>query len=428
MEYEGTSTAFIKDYNDTFLPTVIALTNTNGGVIYLGVSGDWVVTGVRSPEAVIELAKGMVAEMIFPEMGEFVKFETQTEDTEEGEATLVAVHVQKGISCPYFLKEKGMRPEGVFIRHEQYTVPAGEADILRMIAETGGASYEDIRTTNQALTFAYFSERLKDISIKLGRDEMMMMHIMRSDGTFSILGELMSDQCAHSIKAAAFEGTGKSVFLEKQEFTGSLLSQYRSAFEFVGKYSNSWERFPQLAVKEAMINAMVHRDYSFSGSTLVNIYSDRMEIVSYGGLVEGVNMEDVHMGVSIHRNMNLTGIFRRFGLVDSHGTGISKIMESYEGCERTANIDVSQNVFRYVLPVVVRIGKSEGVMPELSDSERQAMEIFRTKGTVVRSDIEEGLSLSQTASIELLKKLITKNLIIKTGSGKKTEYRAVEDI
>ena len=100
------------------------------------------------------------------------------------------------------------------------------------------------------------------------------------------------------------------------------------------------------AVREALLNAIIHRDYSFNGSTIVNIYDDRIEFLSLGGLVPGLSMEAVMMGVSQSRNAGLANIFFRLKLVESYGTGIKRINALYKGSHKQAIFESATGAFR----------------------------------------------------------------------------------
>ena len=153
---------------------------------------------------------------------------------------------------------------------------------------------------------------------------------------------LLSDQCSHTIKAAVFEGGSKQVFKDRREFDGSLLKQLNDAYayisqfnrvrsEFSGLYRNDFRDYPEEALREALLNALVHRDYSYSASTLISILDDRIEFVSVGDLSRRIYF-GYHAGISVTRNEWLANVFYRLELIEAYGTGVPKILQSYEGC------------------------------------------------------------------------------------------------
>ena len=127
---------------------------------------------------------------------------------------------------------------------------------------------------------------------------------------------LLSDQCVHTIKPAVFDGSKKTVFRDRRELTGSLLKQSEDAFSYIDQYNrtraefNGLERtdrrdYPTEALRETLLNAVVHRDYATSSPTLISIFDDRIEFVSLGGLVRGITFNDIMPGVSVLRNQHL---------------------------------------------------------------------------------------------------------------------------
>lgn len=110
--------------------------------------------------------------------------------------------------------------------------------------------------------------------------------------------------------------------------------------------------YPEIAIREALLNLLVHREYSFSASALISLYEDRIEFVSIGGLMPEIELEDILAGISICRNPDLANIFYRLQLIEAYGTGISKIMKAYEGTNTRPRIETTKNTFKIILPNV----------------------------------------------------------------------------
>lgn len=105
--------------------------------------------------------------------------------------------------------------------------------------------------------------------------------------TESSLATLLSNQCPFVIKATIFEGNGKNAIRERHTFTGSVLRQLDQASALLNGINESGQ-YPAIALREALVNALEHRDYTYSGPTLINIFDSRLEIVSLGGLTDGL--------------------------------------------------------------------------------------------------------------------------------------------
>lgn len=190
---------------------------------------------------------------------------------------------------------------------------------------------------------------------------MKTLGIMTHYGVYTNLGFLLSDQCVHTIKAAVFQGTTQNEFKDRKEFFGSLFRQMNEVYDYIdfrNQTHSSFQKlhridqrdYPETSVREALLNLLVHREYSFRASTFISIYTDRIEFTSIGGLVSGVTLKDVMMGISVCRNVKLANVFYRLKLIEAYGTGILKIMEAYAGTEKTPKIETSDNAFKIILP------------------------------------------------------------------------------
>ena len=140
-----------------------------------------------------------------------------------------------------------------------------------------------------------------------------------------------------TIKGAVFQGKDQTVFKDRREFSGALMKQMNDVYDYIDFHNQTHATiekllridirdYPEIAVREALLNLLVHRDYAFSASALISIYEDRMEFISIGGLMPGFELEDVMAGISICRNPDLANVFYWLHLIEAYGTGISKII------------------------------------------------------------------------------------------------------
>ena len=313
--------------------------------------------GVEDADACALQVSNMVRDAVKPDVTMFVSYKTLDCD---GKA-VVAVKVQRGTNRPYYLAKKGLRPEGVYVRQGYSSVPATDAAIRQMIKETDGDSFEDMRSLDQALTFESTKGEFETRKIPFGAPQMQALNITSSDGLYTNLGLLLSDQCPHTVKAAVFEGTDPSVFNDRREFSGSLMQQLDEVYDYIDFHNQTHATYqkllrvdtrdyPEVAVREALLNSIVHRDYSFRTSTLISVYDDRIEFVSVGGLLPGFELEDLMMGVSACRNPHLANVFYRLQLIEAYGTGMRKSMGAYAGAASQPQIMATNNAFKIVLP------------------------------------------------------------------------------
>lgn len=356
LEFESDILEYKREYTDDIKRTVLAFANTIGGKIIIGVNDDLSVCGVCDTDKVILKITSSINDTIKPDLSMFIKYSTLLIE----DKYVVVVDIQKGTACPYYLGKKGIRPEGVFLRRGTATLPATETAILNMIKETSGDNYETIRSLEQNLTFNSCHDEFEQANIKFENTQMRTLNLTNSDGEFSNLAFLLSDQCVHTIKIAIFQGTSKQIFKDRYEFTGSLFKQMRECVSFIDRYNSTrseiiginridYRDYPQVAIREALLNALVHRDYSFNSSTLISIFEDRMEFVTIGGLLRGISHEDILLGVSMLRNKNLADVFYRLKLIEAYGTGVVKIIESYDDYSVTPEIKTTDNAFKITL-------------------------------------------------------------------------------
>lgn len=422
---ENATTEFKQEYTPAINKTVIAFANTSGGSIYIGIADGGNIIGVDDADGTMLKLSNSIRDSIKPDVTLFVDYQQKTI---EGKIVLKVI-VQKGTSSPYYLSNKGIRPEGVYVRHGASSVPATETAILRMIKETDGEKYEDVRSINQDLTFGYAEKEFAERDVPFGENQQKSLGLMNVDGIYTNLGLLISDQCVHTVKLAVFEGKEKAQFKDRREFSGSLLKQLNEVYEFIDRYNRNRAEidglhridkrdYPVEAVREALLNALVHRDYSFSDGTLISIFDDRIEFVSIGGLVRGITLDDMMLGISVVRNLKLANTFYRLTLIEAYGTGIPKIMRSYGGFPVKPQIEVSDNAFKIALLNINEFVEK----PFLSESERTVMVLFEGMDSIVRKDVEMALGVSQTMAGRVLKELVSKDKLRTVGQGKNTRY------
>ena len=412
---------------------IIAFANCEGGKLYVGVQDDGTVLGLDNPDEVSLQISNMVRDSIKPDLTMFLHYETLTVDGKK----IVAVDVQQGTERPYYIAKKGMRPEGVYVRQGYSSVPATNTAIRYMIKETDGDRFEEMRSLEQNLTFEFAKKTFAKRNVTFGTAQMKTLGLVTQDGVYTNLGLLLSDQCVHTIKAAVFQGTNQNEFKDRKEFTGSLFQQMDEVYDFIdfrNQTHSTFEKlyridrrdYPETAVREALLNLLVHREYSFRASSFISLYTDRLEFTSIGGLVNGVTLKDITMGISVCRNVKLANIFYRLELIEAYGTGLIKIMDAYEGTGMTPQIETSDNAFKIILPNLNAISVS--IKPSQTGSEKDMPEkkviaLTKEQGVITRKEVEMLLDMGQSSCGRLLKKMVENGLLIQGGKGKNTRYR-----
>ena len=432
---------------DDIKKEIIAFANCDGGKLYIGVRDDGTVIGLDNADSVSLQISNMVRDAIKPDITMFLHYETIVENGKN----VVVVDIQRGTDRPYYLAKKGMRPEGVYVRQGYSSVPATDTAIRRMIKETDGDRFEAMRCLNQDLTFEATKKEFELRKTDFGPQQMRTLKLIDQDGLYSNLALLLSDQCVHTIKVAVFQGTDQTIFKDRREFTGSLMQQMNEVHDFIDfrnqtratiekLYRVDVRDYPEVAVREALLNLLVHRDYSFSASAFISIYEDRIEFVSIGGLMPGIDLEDVMVGISVCRNQDLANVFYRLHLIEAYGTGMGKIMKAYESMQVKPVIETTKNAFKIILPninakyetenatVKTKSGTPVTVHTEkkLSDEEEKILEYARKHGAITRNDVIGLLEVSASTAARVIRKMVKTNLLEQKGKARNTHYTIAE--
>lgn len=436
MEWvESESVELKQEINADFKKEIVAFANTNGGDIFIGITRDGNVIGVENPEFQMERITSMISDGIRPDLVPF----TSVKLLQENGRVIIRVSVLKGTNQPYYLAEKGPRPQGVFIRHGVASIPATIESIRQMIRDADQMTFDQSRSLNQELTFHYAKEYFKKKNLPFSKANQRTLGLIDVNGFWTQTALLLSDQCEHTIRCAIFLGKSKTNFKDRIEFSGSVLKQMEETYRYICQYNALGSRFkgldridqlayPEFAIREALINAIIHRDYSFSGSIIINIFLDRIEFVSLGGLVKGLTLRDVMNGVSELRNKTLANIFYRLRLVESYGTGFARMLEEYPTTIKPQFL-VGDASFVTILPN--RNEKEEHhlemksvVLQKTTDD--PVLDLFKNQKAITRKDVESVLKSSSFPARQKINQLLKENKIKVQGQGPSTTYVLVD--
>lgn len=308
---------------------IVAFANTKGGKIYVGIDDYGKVVGLNNVKEDMGSLSGMIREGIKSDLTLYTSIISKKVENKD----IIELNIMEAPNKPYYLSDKGIKTSGVYLRYGNTSAPASEEVIKKMLIESQGDSFETAISKNQNLHFLSLVEIFSKNKIELDENKFKTLNIINLDDDYTNLGLLLSDECPYSIKCAIYNGKNKIEFKDRKEFTGSILKQVNDVFQYLELYNKTkgkiigLERidrkdYPEYALREALLNAVIHRNYNYTGSILISLYDDHFEITSLGGLVKGLNINDLYLGVSESRNPNLANIFYRLKYVESFGTGI----------------------------------------------------------------------------------------------------------
>ena len=304
-----------------------------------------------------------------------------------------------------------------------------------MIKESDGDTFEENRSLEQELTFEAAQRAFNLYGVEFNPGKYRSLGItQKKDGIYTNLALILSDQCAHTIKIAVFSDEARTVFRDSKEFGGSVFKQFEDTVNYLalcnktssvikGVVRTDKQDYPEEAIREALLNAIVHRDYSFSGSIIINVTDYKMEFISLGGLLAGLSPDDIRSGISQPRNKNLAEVFHRLRLIESYGTGIRRIFNLYAACSEQPQIEVTSNTFKIVLPNMntapaAGSENTEAVPPQM----QKVLDFIKENGQITEKEISDMLGLKKTRTFTVAKQMRDLGLIKVVGRGDSKKY------
>ena len=428
MLLESENTEFKVQATPDLYKEVVAFANTNGGVIYIGVNDNGETVGLPDADATYTQITNGIRDAILPDVTMFTKYELLDNN-------IIRITVSEGASKPYFLQSKGIKPSGVYVRQGASSAPASYEKIREMIRESSGDVFEEMRPLTQDLTFNYAKKSFSTYGVDFSAEKFTVLGITNpTDHLFTNLGLIISDQCPYTTKVAVFEDDNNTKFQDSKEFTGSILCQLEEAFAYLQLHNaaviDGLKRidhfdYPEEAVREALLNALVHRDYTFSGSTIINVNEKEMAFISLGGLPYDLSVEDIQTGISQPRNPKLAAVFHRLHLIESYGTGIRRIFSLYQNCSAQPTFMNAPNSFRLVLPNQNQ--SNLNLVPNeeerISPQKKKILDHLKQHEEITEPEIQELLHVGRTRAYEIAKELRIAGKIQVLGRGKTKRYR-----
>ena len=434
MQYENECIEYKLQMTDDIYKEVIAFANTEGGIIYIGIDDNGNPIGVDDVDGTYTRLTNGIRDAIQPDVTMFVRYSLK-------DNRIIKVEIGEGSYKPYYLKSKGMKPGGVYVRQGASSAQASFDQIRRMIKLSDGDTFEEMRTVTQDLSFDEAKRAFERYSVDFTEDKYIALGLRNiNDDQYTNLALILSDQCPQTVKIAVFGDDNNTVFKDAKEFGGSIFRQLNDSYEYLSLCNRTTATFkglerieksdyPKAALREALLNALVHRDYSYSGSSIININSSCMEFISIGGLLPGLSAEDIRSGISQPRNSRLAEIFHRLKLIESYGTGIRKIYALYKERSVQPRIEVTHNTFKLVLPnmniaadnveTVSAAADSFTVTPQI----KTVLDYLAEYGELTDEELQDLLNIKKTRAYLIARDMNENGLIDIIGRGKDKRYR-----
>lgn len=441
--------------NDSIAKTVIAFANTAGGRLVIGVNDSLKIVGIaeesifQTQEKISSIIHDLCYPNIIPEV-----YTVQVDSK-----ILLVIEIFRGNLLPYWFKPKGLQ-EGTYIRIGSSNRAADKVMIMDLQRQRMHRSFDEEANLEYTLddleldtVYNAFSkigkscdrEKLKNLKLITRFNEIFSP----SNALMIVLGRLDNVQ----IKCARFKGTTMESFIDKKEFGGTLFDMLEKSMEFLqnhlhlsatieGLQRTEHYEIPLAALREIILNAIIHRDYTRNSDIKIAIYDDIVEIISVGGFVNGLTIDDIGNGRSELRNKVLANLFRELGYIESWGSGIGRVrtmcLEAGVDFELTEQGTFVQAHFirPKTTEKVSQIANSEQETAEkppknrriVSKNAEKILLFLKEHGKIDSQDAQEFLGLSQRRIREIFKELVDAQWIKKIGKTKGSFYVLSEEI
>lgn len=393
---ESNRTENKEQLNEDFEQEVIAFLNyKEGGIIYVGINKDGQVVGIENTDLTQLQIKDRIKNNIQPSTLGLFDVTVETIDNKE----VIKVIISSGTEKPYYLRKKGRTPEGCYIRVGSSKERMTERMIDDMYARRIKNTLKEIDSPRQELTFNQLKIYYEEHGLKLNDNFLQNLDLLTSEGKYNYNAFLLADENTVSIKLVRYLGTNKLELLENLEFGNRCLitatqrildrldveNTTYAKIEYFGRKEQ--EKIDSKALKEAVINAIVHNDYSYGNSPIIELYSDRIEITSAGGLPQELSQEEFLEGVTAPRNKELIRVFKDVDLIENIGSGVLRILDAYDkSCFKfmdhflRVSFKYKENPFEYDDAAKIESSKlGSKKSSKLAVSEQQILELCKTE-------------------------------------------------
>lgn len=405
---------FKETITNTFLKTVSAFSNYNGGTILFGVDDNGNVKGLPDVKQACLDIENKINDSISPQPD--YTLEVQSDN-------VIKLAVKSGIQKPYLYKSKAYK------RNDTATIEVDTLELSRLILEGKNIKFEQLPCKEQDLSFEILHQKLKE-SIQIDTfniDTLKTLNLYDNVKGYNNAAGLLADKNHFpGIDIVKF-GENISIIQKRVTFENkSILEVYDQTIETFRDYyryeiiqgaeRKNIEKIPEAAFREAIANALIHRAWDVESQIRILMFDDRIEIISPGGLPAGITEEEYLSGkLSVLRNRNLANVFYRLGFVEIFGTGITRIKQLYMDGLRKPDFEVSENTIKMVLPVLEE-------NTNLTEDERTVYKILSKTMLKPISEIAPYVSFGKSKTTQLLKDMSRKGIILVEGKGRGTKY------
>lgn len=415
------------------------LNSKDGGNIYIGVADNGKIIGLNGN---IDLLQRKIKDRIISNIEPSVLGLFDIEVLETDNKKYLNIIVARGLEKPYHLKGMGMTPDSCFIRIGSSNERMDEHLINKLFRERTKNSLKNIVSPNQNLTFRdlkiYYTEKGFDV----GENFEKQLDFYTADGKYNYVAYLLADENRVSIKVAKYAGTDVDELIENYEFgycslvkaTHRVLEKFITENKIFAKitYPERKEQpmYDYKAVREVIINAIVHNDWSNEYPPKFEFFSDRLEVSSFGGIQNEFTEEEFLQGYSAPKNPELMRVFKDLELVEHLGTGIRRILKRYDKSIYRffphfiiVSIKYNENNFKYN-------NQNVNVMPYLNLTKVQEgiISLIEDRPSITQEEMAKLLGVTSRTIRNHIKYLVDKEYIIRIGADKNGKWAVTKGV
>lgn len=406
---------FKETITNTFLKTVSAFSNYDGGTIYFGIDDDGNIKGLKDVKQACLDIENKINDSISPQPN--YTLEIQNNDQ------TIKLTVKSGIQKPYLYKSKA------FKRNDTATIEADTLELSRLILEGKNIRFEELPCRQQELSFEILHRKLKEhIQIEaFNQDTLRTLNLYDNHNGYNNAAGILAD--TNHFPGIDIVKFGENIsIIQKRETLEhiSVLKAYEKSVDIFRDYyqyeiiqgadREKVEKIPEAAFREAIANALIHRAWDIESQIRVSMFDDRIEVISPGGLPSGITEEEYLSGkLSVLRNRNLAIVFYRLGFVEIFGTGITRIKQLYEEGLIKPDFEVSENTIKIMLPVFEK-------NLNLTENEQTVYKFLSKTMLKPISEIAPYVPFGRSKTTQLLKDMEQKGIVIVEGKGRGTKY------
>ena len=420
---------------DTFEKEVVAFLNYHeGGIIYIGVDKDGKIVGCQNPDETQLKIKDKLKHNISPSC--LGLFEVILETIEE--KSIIKIIIASGRETPYYIKKNGMSEKGCYIRVGSSSEPMNQTMIEDLFVKRVRNSLGNIKSRRQDLTFEQLKIYYEEKGLKLNEKFASNLELLTDDGYYNYVAYLMADSNGVSIKVAKYAGTNKVDLIENNEYgycslikaTKRVLEKLEIENKTAALITSTTRKeqplWNKVALREAVINAIVHNDYTTENPPVFEIFSDRIEITSTGGLSIIKNIDDFFSGYSNPTSRELMRIYKDLELVEHLGSGLNRILEAYDKDSFVIKQNYMKNIF-YKNETPLDGVVSGGVNGVVSGGVTELLEFIQINPGLKANELSEHIDTPLRTVQRWLKQLKDENKIEFQGAPKTGGYVVIYD-